>query len=743
MSERFRLESLRIKGFRGFPENAGWQTLSLTSPCTVIYGIQGGGKSSVLHAIAWCLFGRHVANKSTTGIQERKNWLILNQYSSEAIVELNLRRGSDRLCVVRSTKKIRGKSPFFYTSETLGSSTNEADLSQLLGIALADYMSCVHLHQELVSGLMLQDPADRKKSFERLLGLTDLRNLLDGIKKTRTGPVVKDLKGRMSLVTQKLQAHLELRTEDLNQARREARRLGWSTVTEEEVTQRCNRLLRGLRQLGTLPEALERRLQSKYLSTSRGLARFLEATRDALRWQREQQPLLQQERAMRADKEQWLSLQKKLALMQQFVGDLTNELTEFQREHGTLDTLQTQLAASQSTEKSDKLREYTAFLQAALTHLSTSETEHPTECPLCQQGSFDVDGTKAHLVQQLKTLQRVESQQSVREEAQKVQQHVETLQKLKNKWERTCVRVEHGLQECSEQIRQSLPSISDQKVQETLHALISDLSSATIHQEPATVIAYFIEQVDTVLAHYDRWLEELQHQARDAQKDFRSWEEELETLHQARLILDLVEEVEDLQQLHHNDDIQQAQEKVQAVEVYVEQIKQLQSITEQTLQDLAQQKLGTAREAIGNYYRKLSGRNDFPEIVIDVEKFEVLAVDDGEAEVALRFFNKGDINCAALSIFLALASSSLLEHHLDFILLDDPSQHMDEGHKQKLSHVLAQVQQERQLVIATAEPDFLQMLEAALPSPQIFRIQQWNAQKGPTWDPPLSNETRP
>ncbi|TNE51446.1 MAG: hypothetical protein EP343_04945 [Deltaproteobacteria bacterium] len=731
MPHRFRLESLQIKGFRGFPEQAGWQNLRLNSPSTVVYGIQGGGKSSTLHSIAWCLFGKQVASKSSTGIQERKSWLILNQHSNVASVELVLRSEDEELKVVRSTKAQDNTPAFYVESSKTGTSTDEEALWQHLGIEMADYMSCVHLHQELVSGLMLQDPQDRKNSFERLLGLADLRNFFLGLKKARTRPVLKDVDKQMALVTQKLETHRDVRTMDLEQAQREARRLGWSRVEEEEVVRRCMALLDGLRQYGPLPEMMEKRLQPKFLSTARGLIRFLEAARNALRWIREQQPLVQKERGIRAGKELWLELQKKLALMEQFVGSLDTELSDFRTEHGTREHLQEQLDASTASNEESLLR----LLEASIQHLSHTSGPANALCPLCQSPSWEPEETLAQLQERLAQLQKAQPTATPENTP---QQLLEMLKGLEDKWERTCRRVIHGLHEAREQMQKLVPNLPGGELREELQHYTADFVPTQIQQQPQSFIRGYMERVERVLAQHDVWLQEVQGQSGETQQQFRQWEEDLEALQQARVVLDLAEEVDDLQNLHASEDIQEARVHINTLQTYVEHIGHISTITEQLLQELAQQKLGAAREAISSYYRQLSGRADFPDIVIDVEKFEVLAAHDESYEVALRFFNKGDINCAALSIFLALASSSLLEHKLNFILLDDPSQHMDTLHKQKLADVLAQIQQERQIVLATAEPDFLQMLETTLPTPPtVYKIKEWDPAKGPTWDPPL------
>lgn len=115
----YRLVSLKVKGFRGFPEQAGVREFRFDEPATLLYGVQGGAKSSTLNAIEWCLFGDKVANKSATKIEERKNWLIRNKSSSEASVEVTFERDGELLLVYRSDRKRRGKPSFYYQVNSL------------------------------------------------------------------------------------------------------------------------------------------------------------------------------------------------------------------------------------------------------------------------------------------------------------------------------------------------------------------------------------------------------------------------------------------------------------------------------------------------------------------------------------------------------------------------------------------------------------------------------------------------
>jgi len=51
----FNLKSMQLEGFRGFPKSS--DVFEFSAPAVLLYGDNHQGKSSVLNAIEWCLYG--------------------------------------------------------------------------------------------------------------------------------------------------------------------------------------------------------------------------------------------------------------------------------------------------------------------------------------------------------------------------------------------------------------------------------------------------------------------------------------------------------------------------------------------------------------------------------------------------------------------------------------------------------------------------------------------------------------
>ena len=63
MASKFKIENLEIEGFRGI--NASIELKDFNVALNFIFGDNGAGKSSVLGAIEWCLFGELAHQKFT------------------------------------------------------------------------------------------------------------------------------------------------------------------------------------------------------------------------------------------------------------------------------------------------------------------------------------------------------------------------------------------------------------------------------------------------------------------------------------------------------------------------------------------------------------------------------------------------------------------------------------------------------------------------------------------------------
>ncbi len=160
----------------------------------------------------------------------------------------------------------------------------------------------------------------------------------------------------------------------------------------------------------------------------------------------------------------------------------------------------------------------------------------------------------------------------------------------------------------------------------------------------------------------------------------------------------------------------------------------LQSILEEDLNQRATRRLKRARDDIGNLFTKLTSRQDYPNLTVDPVDFEVLAQGGREDRLpASTFYNQGDLNQAALAIFLGLAKQADKSHRLGFVILDDPSQSLDRTYKESLAEVINdEVAREVQVIISTMDSEFMNALKKHIVKKKnVFNFEGWNPRQGP------------
>ena len=93
-----KIKKVEIEGFRGFTQKT---SIEFENPVTLLHGGNHQGKSSVLNAIEWCLYGDECIGEKS-GIRERVGkgemaWRVVNDNSEKAQVELEI-KGEQRDC---------------------------------------------------------------------------------------------------------------------------------------------------------------------------------------------------------------------------------------------------------------------------------------------------------------------------------------------------------------------------------------------------------------------------------------------------------------------------------------------------------------------------------------------------------------------------------------------------------------------------------------------------------------------
>jgi exonuclease SbcC len=179
---RFHVTRLEAAGFRGV--NAPLD-LSLQPGLTVISGGNGSGKSSILQAVEWALFGS--LPEGGNG-EFRREDAIVNAFSSASRAKVRLTLADDEQTLVVERVRRLGRSTTARSDLLLrsggevwrGEAAQEA-LGRLLQLTAAEYHAAVHLRQDASRSLASAEREERAVTIDRLLGIAALRDLAENL----------------------------------------------------------------------------------------------------------------------------------------------------------------------------------------------------------------------------------------------------------------------------------------------------------------------------------------------------------------------------------------------------------------------------------------------------------------------------------------------------------------------------------------------------------------------------------
>jgi DNA repair exonuclease SbcCD ATPase subunit len=182
MPSQLRIVSIAAEGFRGLNRKS---EIRLDGTSTILRGPNGSGKTSLLQAVEWGLYGhlKHIA-----GAEFEREDAIANQFhpENEATVSLVLSRGDETIKILRTRKKERASRRKSDLQLLIGGARYEGEeadgrLQQLLGLNEDEFYSAIYLHQEAIIDFVSASPADRSGTIDRMLGTYTLRELTDSL----------------------------------------------------------------------------------------------------------------------------------------------------------------------------------------------------------------------------------------------------------------------------------------------------------------------------------------------------------------------------------------------------------------------------------------------------------------------------------------------------------------------------------------------------------------------------------
>ncbi len=242
---RFKLRQLEITNFRGF---RGTYTIPFTKPIVAIYGPVGSGKSSIVQAIEYALFGQQLE------VKERIAKLadLINEEEQEAKVRLELERNSDILRVTRVLRRVGDSAretsvELTLQGKKLASTAREvtAKIIEMLRLDEDDFTRFVLVTHRVLENLIYGTSSRRSLTIDRLFGIDIVEELYKAIPIRKVEEVLEEEKNKLSTYRELPQVisrygSLEEARKTLERYRKEIEEL---RQLEEELYRRYTQLL--------------------------------------------------------------------------------------------------------------------------------------------------------------------------------------------------------------------------------------------------------------------------------------------------------------------------------------------------------------------------------------------------------------------------------------------------------------------------------------------------------------------
>jgi DNA repair exonuclease SbcCD ATPase subunit len=703
----FTLQSITGEGFRGFPRKFNFD---LDVPVVLAVGPNGTGKSSLVCAIEWCLFGADVETESHTGIPERKSWESRNRSASQCLVEMELSGNGETLVVHRSAPR-SGKPDFWFRVGSSPPVHEGGKLKALLGgLEIEDFFTAIHLHQESLRGLLLAEPRDRKQDFYRLLGLASLLNQTKAIADAKLESLLEGVDEEFEKFEAALQGKVQGRQADIQRARQECVSEG---LTEPELSRdglsKVWKVLGGeVRQFCTAYSIKDCHFPDELPEKNP-----IQVAKQQLQKLRASCPVLEDRGQVLARINTLEGLRESYRNAETELGEAKAEIKKLPPDERDSSKLKQEIEKlGEDLEKQKKKRSEVsakaAVLGEALEYFEEMGMKGRAKCPVCEQEVSSVEGLRQHYEKEIEQGiipqldKRIKDLQAKLRKAKEAKEKIEKLQEDVGR-------------------KDQLLSAQRSKIAKVLDRELSP------KDDPVALLSGELKQLNSKK-------EKLENQVEKAEESLAGIDKQIERIAK---VLELIRYQDDLASLSatRNTEVYRRTEQARLeIEEFVRAVETLSRSLTCTLEEEAEKRLGAVRDTIAQTFERLTGRSDFPRLTVSPDtKFAAQVEGSAGVADALSVLNQADTNCAALSIFLALAVAPSTDHKLGFLILDDPNQSLDEAHTQRLVEILSKISESRQLLMSTIDEALCDELQQrATKKKAIYRFNKWDAQKGPS-----------
>ncbi|MFQ6052428.1 MAG: AAA family ATPase, partial [Candidatus Hydrothermarchaeota archaeon] len=580
------LKGLKLKGFRAYTES---KEFIFDNPVILLFGENHRGKSSTLNAIEWCLFGSECMG-AQTGIRERIDWEIPNRnlHPPHASVELELedKVTADKLTISRRWVSAR-RDELKVTlpdGHLLRGHEAKEKLTQLLKSSFRDFLATVYQHQEAIRAVLTQEPRERNDAIDRLLGLSDYRNILTGMEAARLPTEQKKMGENFDRFTGEIEVALRTRESDLKSKRAAA---GQKGLREDQ-----------LNEAGALKIGREVKRQLNQFASEVGLSlvdlpvpeqwkklpQFQEVAQGEIKRFRSEMPDVKKQRDLFGCRSKITELTQKYEQKRQYWDSTGAKFEDFVKQKGDHESIDNKIKEMQNrlVVQEKKLRganAKAALVRDAIEYLTSGIRISESRCPVC--GSVAPD-----LLEHLKE----EWEQEIKNQVGAIQKQIKNLKvqlKQFEGWGEDYCKLKENFEKANkemEEIKKQIGKLLDREI--------------TDKDDPQVLLNNESGRIEKELKKLERAVKS-KHETLDKVSIL---------LEQTLLIADILnmeEKKKVVEQIQQSHEYQRMEELRDRMAILVNDVDKIKRVIGEVSHEEAQQKVSTAGEVIDDYFRRI------------------------------------------------------------------------------------------------------------------------------------------
>jgi DNA repair exonuclease SbcCD ATPase subunit len=725
--DMYKLDEIRIRGFRGFPDRGSDFTFELGPDINVLYGPNRSGKTSLLLAIDWLLFGGDAAKMKNGGYRFMKKWSMEHNLHSETTeVEAELSNAEQRLSLTR-TSDGEGR------VEVDGDVQSGIEPNEFLGLERRDYMSAVHLHQQVVNRLIAETASKRESMFYRLLGVTELETMLDHLDDWASYDHSSAHREKLEDVVEQRRNQVSGLEEDIEDELSDVP-FGRSDCNEDEIQSRCGTVVDELNAFADRA-GLDAWDPAEWDSIEAREA-FVEATRqqlDEYRTENLSQKRLDEIQTYRNR----LPSSEVLEDLEEEIRDVRERSDDGEPRYGSPDSVTPDDVEQHRDELEETIERLEDKIEAVESELEQTNREASLveeastyleavdgleNCPVCGQAT-----SSASISEHLD-----EVQATFDADVEELQDDLEDLRELKQEQTTRLEEVEADLGT----LRDNLERLADHRedvvdvLDEAEDSLdLDDLP--TLAPDDDTVLSSTVHRVEES---FEDEIERLREDVESKHEQLNDIRDDIDAIESMNTVLDKEATIEARQAYADSEAYQRAQEAITELAREEARMARLATAIERAREDYVEDQLGEANETLESMFSEMSERGYYPTVNVGSD-LDVKAEDGRhDDEVDIRaIFNQADLNAAAVSLFLGLGADVDPAHDFAPLMLDDPVQSMDREHIEGFARALRDIaaSKNRQFIVATHDPDLADAINEMDVQTRIFEHDEVDPHQGP------------